>query len=99
MKLVLYDTSYNAVKTIENIRSPVVDGNSIEWEEGSLSGINLPFLLLDDAISITGAISDGIKNLDKKEQFAKTDLVKENQELKARLETAEMAIISLMDFM
>jgi hypothetical protein len=99
MKLVLYDTSYNAVKTIENIRSPVVDGNNIEWEEGSLSGINLPFLLLDDAISITGVITEGIEKLDKKEQFAKTDLAKENHELKARLESAEMAIISLMDFM
>jgi hypothetical protein len=99
MKLVLYDNSNVVVKTIENIRSPVVEGDIIEWEEGSLSGINLPFLLLDDVIEIAEVITDEIKTFDKKEQFTKADLVKENQELRARLESTEMAIITLMDFM
>jgi hypothetical protein len=99
MKLVLYNDSNVVVETIENIHLPTVKENSVEWEDGSLTGINLPFCLFDDDADIPEVITDEIKALDNKEQFKKRDLAKENAVLKARLESAEMAIISLMDFM
>lgn len=97
MKLVIYDSDRNVVEAIENILSPTVDGNNIEWEGGSMTGVNLPFLLLDD-MEISEDVTDEIIALNQSEKFKKVDLVKENVELKARLETAEMAIVSLMDF-
>jgi hypothetical protein len=95
MKLVLYDNSNIAVKTIENIRSPIVDGNSIEWEDGSLSGINLPFLLLDDNVLVE-ELTEEIIALDKKDQFMKADIAKENADLKERLSLMQKAIDDLI---
>jgi hypothetical protein len=84
MKLVIYNNSNVVVETIENIHLPKVEENNVEWEDGSLSGINLPFLLLGDEVVISNVITEEIKSFDKKEQFTKVDLVKENADLKAR---------------
>jgi hypothetical protein len=97
MKLVLYDNSNIAVKTIENIRSPVVDGNSIEWEEGSLSGINLPFLLLDDDVTVSGILTEEIKNLDKRTTYPKKDYEKEAEELRRQLADTNSLILDFME--
>jgi hypothetical protein len=92
VKVIIFDEEKKVIETFENIKSPVVDGNNVFWEDGSLGGINLPFLLLEDDIQVNELVTDEVMSQDKKTQFPKVDL-------KSRLEAAEMAIISLMDFM
>jgi hypothetical protein len=97
MKLVLYDNSNLVVKTIENIRSPFVEGNSIDWEEGSISGINLPFLLLDDDVTVSGKLTDEIKDLDKRATYPKKDYEKEAEELRRQLADTNSLILDFME--
>lgn len=95
MKLVLYDDNSNIIETFENVLYPVVDGNNVEWEGGSLSGINRPFCLLDDHVTVTEVLTDDIRALCLKEQFLKVDLLKENANLKARLAVTEKEVEEL----
>jgi hypothetical protein len=97
MKLVMYDNSNVAVKTIQNIRSPVVNGNSIEWEGGSLSGINLPFLLLEDDVTVNGGVTDEIKAFDKKEEYPKKNFEREAEELRKQLAETNSLILDFME--
>lgn len=101
MKIVVYDFDKKVVDVIDDIKHPKVSGNRVDWEGGSTEN-NLPFLLLEDSVEINETITDEIIALDKKSEFAKVDelaeLKAENTELKSRLETAEMAIVTLMDF-
>jgi hypothetical protein len=92
MKLVLYDETNQIIEVQGNIKSPVVNENNVVWEGGSLLGINLPFLLIEDDVVLTDQVNEEIIALNKRDQFLKVDL-------QSRLEAAEMAIISLMDFM
>jgi hypothetical protein len=97
MKLVLYDNSNVVVKTIKNIRSPVVEGNNIEWEEGSLSGINLPFLLLEEDVTVPEELTDEIKELDKRTAHPKKDYKKEAEELRHQLSETNSLILDFME--
>lgn len=84
MKLVIYDEAYNIVDKVENIQNPVVDGNTVIWEGGSMGGINLPFVLLENTVEVN-EMSAEKEALDKKEQYKKKDLAKENNDLKKQL--------------
>lgn len=80
----------------ENIKQPIVSDNNVVWEEGSLHGINLPFLLLEDDVVIADAVTDTIIVLDKKSQYPKIDLDKENADLKARQDLMQQALDDLI---
>jgi hypothetical protein len=67
------------VSIIEKIKSPVVEGNNVEWEDGSLGGINLPFLLLDDDVDIFDVVTEEVIALDKKNSFPKFNMEKVNE--------------------
>jgi hypothetical protein len=95
MKLVFYNAENKVVDAIENVSNPSIDGNNVEWEGGSLAGANLPFLLLDDDISVD-TVTDDIIALDKKSQYPKVDLAKENADLKARQELMQKALDDLI---
>lgn len=97
MKLVIYDQDHNIKEIRENILSPVVEGNDVRWEGGSLTGIKFPFILLDDEVEVGETITNEIILMDKKKEYPVHNLVEENEDLKARLESAEAAILTLMD--
>lgn len=99
MQLVLYHED-NRILYKASIRSPVVTANGVEFDEGSV--IADLFLLLEDTVEVGEEVTDELRSLDQKEKYRKApeiDLQKENEDLKARLESAEAAIIGLMDFM
>jgi hypothetical protein len=80
----------------ENIKQPIVSDNNLVWEEGSLHGINLPFLLLEDEVSTVDVLTDEVIALDKKSQYPKIDLEKENADLKARQDLMQRALDDLI---
>jgi hypothetical protein len=98
VKLVLFDENFTVRQVIEEIEHPVINENNVTWEGGSLNGINLPFVLLQDDVEIGETISEEAIAQDQKTNYLAHDLVTENEQLKARVEAAEAAIISLMDF-
>lgn len=98
MKLVLYDEETLEVRRVEeDIRSPVVDGNNVIWEVGSLHGIKLPFLLLEDDVEVHESVDEAIIGLNLSEQYLKVDLLEENKKLKEENKLNAMAIMELAE--
>jgi hypothetical protein len=95
MKLVIYDAN-KIVEVIENVVNPRVNENSVEWEGGSLSGINLPFLLLDEDAQVFEEVTDQLISNDRKSEFLKVDLAKENADLKATQTLMQKALDDLI---
>jgi hypothetical protein len=96
VKVVIYGEDNKVIESIENIKSPEVDGNTVTWEDGSLGGINLPFLLLEDPIAVGEHVTEEVISQDKKSQFPKIDLAKENAELKSRQDLMQNALDDLI---
>ena len=94
MKLVLYNDQLRVVEVVEEIVSPQVVDNDATWADGSMTGIKLDFLLLEDGIEVNESVEE-LMQLDKKKDYQKVDLLKENKELKNRLEATEQALLSL----
>ena len=94
MKIVIYNGD-KAVDVIHGVINPVVNENNVEWEGGSLNGVNLPFLLLDDDL-VVEEVTDEVIALDKKSEHVKVDLAKENADLKTRLELMQSAVDDLI---
>ncbi|MDW0113757.1 hypothetical protein QT711_11215 [Sporosarcina saromensis] len=95
MIIVIYDDLRNIVSVIKNVSGPIVNGNDITWEDGSLTGVQLPFLLLDD-MEIT-EITNEIIAMDRKSEFPFVDFKKENGVLKQENEMNSMAIMELAE--
>jgi hypothetical protein len=95
LKIIIYTDDKTIADVIENVVNPVVSDNNVEWEGGSLTGINLPFLLLDDDAAVE-AVTDETIALDKKSAHVKVDLAQENADLKARLELMQSAVDDLI---
>lgn len=105
MNIVL--VSDNKVMEVISVKTIEVNKNNIKYEneEGpaELNGVLADFYIVDnDAYEINQELSaeelNDLQTVDKKEEFKHIDLEAENAELKTRLESAEMAIIGLMDF-
>jgi hypothetical protein len=60
MKLVIYNAQNKVINTIENIVNPIVNGKDVNWETGAMTGINLPFLLVEDDVQIGETVDDVI---------------------------------------
>jgi len=97
MKLVIYDEENNVVEIHENIRSPVVNGQDVQWEDGSMTGIKLPFLLLEDDVLVEGRVDEALISQDKKENFPLVDLEEENKILKDENKMNAMAVMELAE--
>lgn len=104
MKLVLVlDAKVIDVIEVESIE---IDGTDIKYvgKEGpsEINGIKADFYVVKSEYEIGQELNDGeINNLqsnDKKADFIKVSLEEENKHLKERLESTEMAILSLLDF-
>jgi hypothetical protein len=95
MKLVIYGHDNAVIDVIKGVTNPVIDGNNVTWEGGSINGINLPFCLLEDEVAVT-TVTDEVVAADKKGEFNKVDLAKENADLKARLELMQSAVDDLI---
>ena len=91
MKIVIYNAEKKVVDVIKGVNNPEVSDNNVEWEGGSLNGVNLPFLLLDDDL-VVEEVTDEVIALDKKSEHVKVDLAKENADLKTRLELMQSAV-------
>lgn len=98
MNLILYDESRTVVEVI-GVQTPVVNNNNVQWEDGSIQGINLPFIIVEDQVGMGDVLSDEMISKDKKSNYLKKDLEKENEELRSRVDSVEFATITLMDFM
>jgi hypothetical protein len=79
MKLILYDDNFKVIDLVEGIKKPFVNGNNVTWEDGSLSGINLPFLLLEDEVTVE-TVTKEILAFDKKNEYVKVDEIAQLQE-------------------
>ena len=95
MKLIIYGHDNAVIDVIEGVSNPIIDGNNVTWEGGSLSGINFPFLLLDDDADVE-EVTDETIALDKKSAHVKVDLAKENADLKSQLELLQSAVDDLI---
>ena len=91
MKIVIYNAEKKVVDVIKGVNNPEVSDNNVEWEGGSLNGVNLPFLLLDDDL-VVEEVTDEVIALDKKSEHVKVDLAKENADLKTRLGLMQSAV-------
>lgn len=92
MKIIIYSDSMEVVEIIENIKKPIVDKNNVDWEDGSFQGINLPFLLVEDDLTISHTITDEILQADKKNEYTKIDYI----DLKTRQDLMEKALDDLI---
>lgn len=86
MQLVIYNRDKRVVMC-DSVKDPVVDGQNVGWEGGSMVKIKLPFLLLEDDIVLKegDAITDAIITLDRKHLYLKRDWEKENTDLKKQM--------------
>ena len=85
MKLALYHNS-KILQVFENVASPVVQGNTVSWETGSIS--DGEFLLLDDSVEVADTVTEELVNWDQKENFVK-EKPPDTEELLSRLLEAE----------
>lgn len=95
MNLVLYQDG-KALAIYRGINQPQISDKNIKWENGELTGISVPVLLLDESISLKegDAVTDDHIAQDKKNQFQKHDLIKENAALK--MQVADLAFELMM---
>jgi hypothetical protein len=95
MQIIIYKEN-EIVEVNQGVTGVKVKGNSIFWDGGRWLGVNLPFLVLEDGVEVS-EINETIIALDQKHLLQEVNLEEENKALKARLDTAETAIIALMD--
>jgi hypothetical protein len=99
MKIAIYQNNGMLATVLEDIDNPKLVGSELTFDKGSITGIDENHILLDDAVEVPETLEEAsainqLSNLTKV-----PTLEEENAELRLRLESAEMAIISLMDFM
>ncbi|OLS39150.1 hypothetical protein [Bacillus sp. MRMR6] len=102
MKIVLYKDA-QVISIVDEVYNPIVNGNNITWDDGSLTGIKTEFLLLDDLIIVSGEVTPEIIAQDKKLLFGKKDevagLKAQLQEAKEANEMNAMAIMELAEML
>lgn len=86
LQIAIYNR-HNEVITLEHAINPTVSENSVFWDEGSLRDIKLSFVLLEDNIELKEGdiLTNDLIAQDKKQQYQKRDLEKENTELKKQI--------------
>lgn len=99
MKLVFYDVDRNVVEIIEDVQSPIIDDDNIEWENGKMTGVKLSFHLLDDDVIVDEKVTDKLIALDRSNEFTKVDLLEENKRLNERIETNALAFMEFVEMM
>jgi hypothetical protein len=100
MKIAVYRKNGKLSNVYEGINNPRINGNDIYFEKGSFSCINDNHILLNDEDDVPDVLTDKLLAIDKKSTLSKFKTPKEeNNQLKSRLESAELTIIALIDFM
>lgn len=70
MKLILYDDSNKVIDLVENVIDPVIEHEiNVNWSEGSVRGIQVPFILVEDSVELGEVLTPEIIDMDKKNQF------------------------------
>jgi hypothetical protein len=96
VKIVLYDSeTMKLIFCLEDALNPIVDGNNVVFDGGELRGISKSLIIVEDDVDVEDNITSALLSFDKQDEFRE----KSEEDLRPRLEAAEMAIISLMDFM
>lgn len=99
MKLIFYNDENRVLDIQENMQQVTISENEVTWQDGSVKGIKVHFIVLPDEVDVGDTVTEEIMSKDVKDNFKKRDLEQENAELRARLDTAEMALITVMDLM
>lgn len=89
MKIVLYTEDYLVLNVFEDVQNPKVEINTVEWDNGRLRGIKVPFLLLEDEVEV-GQTVTGLLDLDKKAQFTKVDIDLEQEYKQLKKQQADL---------
>jgi hypothetical protein len=98
MKIAIYQNGTLAT-VLEGVNNPKLIGGELTFDQGSITGIDENHILLDDAVEVPETSEEAV-TLNQMGHLTKvTTLEEENAELRSRLESAEMAIITLMDFL
>ncbi|WLR53545.1 hypothetical protein LC048_13535 [Mesobacillus subterraneus] len=85
MKIVIFEPATKEVIYIqEQVSNPEVTDNSVTFKGGELAGISKSFILIDD-MEVSDSVTDEMIALDKKASYPKTDLKKENEDLRKQL--------------
>lgn len=95
MKLILYQDG-KVIDVHPNVNNAQKTGIGVKWDTGELSGVSVPFILVSDTAVVEkgGSITE--------EWISSSSLPlgqDESSQTRNRLESAEMAIITLMDLM
>jgi cell shape-determining protein MreC len=98
MKIAIYQNGTLAT-VLEGVNNPKLVGSELTFDQGSITGTDENHILLDDAAEAPETLEEA-KTLNQMDRLSKVQtLEEENAELRSRLESAEMAIITLMDFL
>jgi hypothetical protein len=99
MKIAIYQENGMLATVLEGIDNPKLVGSELTFDKGSITGIDENHILLDDTAEAPETLEEA-SAINQMGHLTKVPtLEEENAELRLRLESAEMAIISLMDFM
>mgnify|MGYP003575844933 CR=1 FL=1 len=99
MKIAIYQNDGMLATVLEGVDNPKLVGSELIFDKGSITGIDENHILLDDATIAPETVEEA-RAVNQMDQLNKVPtLEEENAELRLRLESAEMAIITLMDFL
>jgi hypothetical protein len=84
MKLVFYDDNNNVLDITKGVISPSVTSDSVEWTNGSVKGVKVNFILVDDTVEIGDTVTSENIAADQKENFKKVDQLSEIKKLKSQ---------------
>jgi hypothetical protein len=97
LQLILYEKkSLKVIEWISGISDIVIDGDNISWNSGVFQDLVVPYLILNDNVEKIDNVTQEIIDVDLSEDFIKIDLVKENQELKAKIQTLQNDNVNIM---
>lgn len=93
MKLILYKEDRSILFSVDDIKSPTVKENGVDWEEGSVTAADL-FVLLEDGVEVGETITDEILALDQKEHFRKVD---EMEDMRQQLAQTNALLLDFLE--
>jgi hypothetical protein len=95
MKVIIYDIeTKKVIFRREQIASPSVTSDGIEFAGGGMTGISAGFILVDDAVEVGDTVTDDIILADRKPDHQSDDI----ESLKSQLADTNADLLGLMEF-
>jgi hypothetical protein len=97
VQLILFDKSTLEVKeALQDVTNPIIEGQDISWEGGSMKEVSLPFIIIEDLEEVADKLTNEILGQDQSEKYLKVDLSKENQKLKEDIRRLQEDNVNIM---